>query len=135
VSFLIVSPGGVKTALMDNVPGILGMSIRAVLTVVGPFMYVPIDECGRRNVFMSTAGAFPALEGTGKSGVDLVEGVSIAIGVDGKPGSGVYSLGYDGSEAGETVINLLQKYRAEGLVGKIWKHTQEEFERITSHKR
>jgi len=61
-----------------------------------------------------------------------VESLSVAKGVDGKPGSGVYSLDYDGSEAGQSVMDLLGGYRKEGIVDRVWEHAQAEFERITA---
>ena len=60
-----------------------------------------------------------------------MEGVSVARGTDGKVGSGTYSVDYDVTEAGKRVIDLLEKYRTEGMVEIVWKHLQAEMERIT----
>lgn len=57
--------------------------------------------------------------------------VAVARGTDGKIGSGVYSVDLDGESSGFKVEELLAKFRKEGVVGKFWKHTEEEFKRIT----
>lgn len=86
-----------------------------------------------RNVFHATSGAFPGRDDGGeRDGIDLAEGLSVAKGVDGKPGSGVYSLDYDGTEAGQDVVDLLEGYRKEGMIERVWDHAQAEFERITA---
>lgn len=95
-------------------------------------MYVPIRESGERNVFFATSGAFPGRgDGGAAKGVGLVEGVSVARGVDGRVGGGVYSVGYDGMGAGDGVVGLLEGYRREGMVERVWEHAVGEFERIT----
>ena len=130
VSFLQVFPGAVKTALFDRVPGALGFAMRCFIGLVGRWVLVPLPESGERNVFLATSGKFPARDGDRK-GVSLVEGVNVAKGVDGAFGSGVYSVDYDGTEAGDAVVALLEGYRKEGMVETVWEHAVGEFERIT----
>lgn len=132
VSFIQVSPGAVKTALFDRMSGVVGFVMRCWVNLAGSWLLVPIQESGERNVFLSTSAAFPATDG-GEDGVGLVDGVDVAKGTDGTVGSGVYSLDYDGTEAGQSVTDLLAKYREEGMVERVWEHAQAEFERITRH--
>ena len=93
---------------------------------------MPIEESGERNVFFATSGAYPAREGNGRNGVQLGEGVDIARSVGSGTGKGVYSIDYDGTEAGQSIMDLLEQYRKEGMVQRVWEHMQEEFGRITS---
>lgn len=83
-------------------------------------------------MFISQRVAFPSRDGGERDGVGLVEGLSLANGVDGKPGSGLYSLNYDASEIGEGSMFLLERYRKEGMVERVWEHAQAEFEGITA---
>lgn len=131
VSFIQVFPGAVKTALFDRMSGLLRVVMRAFINLTGKWLSVPIQESGERNVFFSTSAGFPARDGAGKDGVSLVEGVGVTRGTDGKIGSGVYSVDYDGTEAGQKVIDLLERYRTEGMVERVGKHVQAEIERIT----
>lgn len=93
---------------------------------------MPIEESGERNVFFATSGAYPAREGNGRNGLQLGEELDIARSVDGDTGSGVYSIDYDGTEAGQSIMDLLEQYRKEGMVQRVWEHAQEVFRRITS---
>lgn len=129
VSFIQVFPGTVKTALFDRMEGVLGFVLRCWVNLAGSWLLVPVQESGERNVFLSTSAAFPAADG-GRDGVGLVEGVQVATGTNGTAGSGVYSLDYDGTEAAQGTVDLLAKYREEGMVERVWEHAQTEFGRI-----
>lgn len=61
----------------------------------------------------------------------MAEGEDVALGVDGKNGSGVYSVDWDGESASRQVVELLDRYRAEGAVDKVGEHIEGEFKRIT----
>lgn len=129
VSFIQVFPGAVKTPLFDRIEGIIGVVMRFWIYLAGSWILVPIQESGERNVFLATSAAFPAAD-RGKDGVGLVEGVNVAKGTNGTAGSGIYSVDYDGTEASESIVDLLAKYREEGMVEEVWAHAQAEFERI-----
>lgn len=132
VSFIQVFPGAVKTALFDRMSGWVGFVMRNLMNLAGNWFLVPIQESGERNVFLSTSAAFPAAE-EGNDGIRVVDGVHVAKGTDGTVGSGVYSLDYDGTEAGQSVMDLLGEYREERMVERVWEHAQAEFERIARH--
>ena len=59
------------------------------------------------------------------------EVTTVAKGTDGEPGSGVYSVDLQGESSGPKVQELLAGFRREGVVETFWKHTEEEFRRIT----
>lgn len=130
-SFIHVFPGAVKTALFDHMPGVIGVALRCFTTVAERWLCVPIGESGERNVFFATSEAYSGREGSRKNGAELGDGVDFARSVDGNTGGGVYSIDYDGTEAGQSIVDLLEQYRKEGMVETVWEHTQEEFERIT----
>lgn len=57
--------------------------------------------------------------------------VAVARGTNGQTGSGVYSVDLAGESSGPKVEKLLAGLREEGVAEKFWKHTEEEFMRIT----
>lgn len=130
VGFVHVFPGLVLTGLFDHIPGILGRFMRCWFWAIGPWMAVPIDESGKRNVFLSTSAAYPAREGDGANGVSLPDGVSVTRGSDGVNGSGVYSIDYDGTEGSKATLTLLDQYRKDGMIEKVWEHLQDTFKII-----
>ena len=132
VSFMQIFPGAVRTPIFDQTPGVFGVLMRCFVAVAPRWLFVPIEESAERNVFFATSGAYPAREGNGKNGLQLGEGVDIARSVDGHIGNGVYSMDYDGTEAGQKIVDLLKQYRDDGMVQRVWEHTQEVFGRITS---
>ena len=83
-------------------------------------------------MFLATSARFPPGAGADTvAAVPLAGGVGVAKGVDGKTGSGVYSIDAEGESAGPKVEELMAKYRKEGMVEKVWEHTEGEFKRIT----
>ena len=65
------------------------------------------------------------------SGVRLTGEIAVARGTNGEAGSGVYSVDLEGESSGRKVEELLANFRKERVVEKFWKHTEEEFKRIT----
>lgn len=92
-------------------------------------MYIPEKESGARHLFFATSARFRAKEGFEES-VPLGEGVGIARGIDGAEGSGVYSADEVNESAGPSVEELLEGFKKEGLVEKIWGMIEEDYERI-----
>ncbi|KAL2261802.1 hypothetical protein VTK26DRAFT_3276 [Humicola hyalothermophila] len=141
VSFIHVYPGFVKTNLGSDVrgvgPAILRAVYNALLSLIGPWLAVPMEETGERHLFLATsARCRPAREEGGVAtaaadGVPLPEGVEVARGTDGKIGSGIYSVAYDGECASTRVEQLLAGWRKDGTAQKVWAHFEEEFVRIT----
>jgi hypothetical protein len=54
------------------------------------------------------------------------KGGSVAIGTDGKPGSGVYSLGWKGEN--NLKLSAYEKFNKEEMRKKVWDHTVKAFE-------
>lgn len=131
VTFIHNFPGAVKTDLAKDAKGITMSVLKAVFMIIGPFIYIPNQECGERHLFLATSAKYPTGTGKDASGVPLAGELVAARGTSGEIGSGLYTVGSDGESAGPKVIELLAKSRKEGVVEKIWKHTEEEFKRIT----
>ncbi|KAH7013651.1 hypothetical protein EDB80DRAFT_762242 [Ilyonectria destructans] len=131
VSFIHNFPGAVDTNLIRSGDGMilqvakywfrLSMAVRK--------SWVPAEECGERHAWLCLSGRYPANEAG--EGVNGVASETIAMGSDGKSGSGAYSLDWDGESASETVVKFLDRYRAEGMVDRVWDHLEGEFKRIT----
>lgn len=119
VSFVHAYPGTVKTPLLKDMPA----------EVLKSMVFVPIDECAERHLFVATSGQFPAARG--ESGLaPLQSETAVAVGSNGKIGAGVYSVDQKGESGAETVLEILAGLRENGMVEKVWAHTQGEFERI-----
>lgn len=132
VSFIHDFPGPVKSNIIRGGEGAAIFVLGVIFKLLGPFVNIPTQESGERHVFLATSARYPAgTDGDVASGVPFMGGVAVARGTDGKSGSGVYSVGSDGESAGPKVEELLAKFRREGLVEKVWNHTEEEFRRIT----
>ncbi|KAI2726291.1 hypothetical protein CBS147332_3178 [Penicillium roqueforti] len=138
VSFIIDYPGAVKTGIGRESNTFLTWLMNVVLMVIGPLVYIPIRESGERHLFFATSAKYPpriCLDAAGNSaGVPLSEEVEVASGTDGKVGSGVYTIHWNGEHAGPKVVKLLAGLRAEGMAQKVWQHTVGEFDRIIGSK-
>ncbi|KAH6885325.1 hypothetical protein B0T10DRAFT_492436 [Thelonectria olida] len=131
VSFIHNFPGSVDTGIIRPGDGIMlrsiGVGFRVVMNALNKFL--PEEEVGERHAFFCLSGRYPPKHlGEGMQGVPSD---AIAAGADGKSGSGFYSLDWDGESASDEVVEMLDKYRAEGMVGKVWEHLEGEFKRIT----
>ena len=133
VSFVHDYPGTVRTSLAGRMEGMLGVLMRAYIFVVGYWKCVPIEECGQRQLYLATSARYPParVDGEGGSGVQLEDGVELARGTTGQVGSGIYSVGWDGTSASPKVEKLLAGYRDKGIVEELRRHTESEFDRIT----
>ena len=132
VSFIHDFPGPVKSNIARGGQDAAFVVLNAVFKVIGPFTYVPTEESGERHLFLVTSTTYPVGKGGDTApGVPLADGVTVARGINGKDGSGVYSIDESCESAGLKTEELLAKFRKGGLVEKVWDHT-EEYERITS---
>jgi len=120
VSFIHDYPGTVRTPLLNY------MSEEQLSTLT----FVPLGESGERHLYLATSAHLPAKEG-GRDGVKVREGDEIAVGTNGECGSGMYSVGSDCESASIEVRELLAGLREKGMVDEVWRHTQDEFKRIT----
>lgn len=137
VSFVHDFPGAVRTSLIRGDEGLMMQVVKYVFLFTSVFYSVPLREVGERHAFYCTSGKYPPREdgGAGRGGgVVLPSGVSVADGVDGEKGSGVYSIDGKGESAGKEVRDWHAKYRRDGTADRLWEYTEAEFERITGTK-
>jgi hypothetical protein len=106
------------------------LMITGVYKVIGRWVYIPEEEVGERHLFLATSSKYPSLK-MEADGLKLVDGVQVARGIDGNVGSSVYSIRQNCESAAPEVEKLLAGLRKEGLVEKVWAHTEAEFKRIT----
>ncbi|KAL4778218.1 hypothetical protein BJX76DRAFT_366574 [Aspergillus varians] len=124
-SFLHAYPSGVATGLFRDVPG--GWILSAALPfLLRPFM-VPLEESGERHLFAATSGRFPAAgDLAGQS--EGEEGGDVAVGSDGRLGSGCYWVSWDGEVFPQN--GKIDRTRAQGAVESVIGHTEEVFRRV-----
>ena len=131
VSFIHNFPGAVNTNLIRDGYGVVMQAAKYLTKIYfgvrGKFLSE--DECGERHAWLCLSSRFPPRA----SGSDAqgVPSAVVATGTDNKPGSGVYSVDWDGETAPKSVVDLLAKYRSEGVVDKLWGHIEGEFKRST----
>lgn len=124
VSFIHDYPGAVNTPLTQRM---LGGNAAAAVGVEIPDDWMEPDESGERHLFLLTSGRYPDAElGLGAKGT-----IRAVQGVDGRAGSGVYSIGWDGECVSSEALEVLKGLREEGFADKVWEHTEGEFARIT----
>jgi hypothetical protein len=132
VSFVHNYPGSVKSNFGNDLKGMF-WDIARVAFKIFSFVFIknlPPAECGARQVYGSTSSRFPPANGDA-TGVPLSAGISVARGVDGKPGSGSYTVNFDGENVSPDVDKLLQQAKADGAEEKLWAHILDEINRIT----
>ncbi|KAK9451763.1 oxidoreductase andH [Limtongia smithiae] len=132
VAFVHDYPGIVKTQLGRDTKGVIMAIITVLFLAFAAFIRIPIDETGERHLFFLTSARFPALsEPETAAGVALGKDVSVALGSNGEPGSGVYSIDYNGETGSPKTFELLGKLRKEGVREQVWQYLEEVFTRIT----
>lgn len=137
VSFIHNFPGSLDTNLIRGDEGWIFWILKYVFKVVSKLNlmnFLPALEVGERHLFYCTSAKYPprqAEEGTGTSGISLQDGLRTSRGVDGKLGSGMYSLDDQGENIGAKTEELLAEYREQGVEDRLWAYTESEFKRVT----
>lgn len=134
VSFVHNFPGSVRTNLIRGDEGFVMQIIKYAFKVALLFVAVPLREVGERHAFYCTSAKYPAQQGAGMEGgvgVPLPAGASAAEGLEGKMGSGVYTIDAQGESAGADVHDLHARCRTDGTAGRLWGYTESEFKRVT----
>lgn len=138
VSFIHDYPGFVNTGMSRELTGIIPAITKVLFAPVMAMLKIPIDETGERQLYFATSARFPPRNhgtgtGTAESAdmIALGQGVSTAVGADGTPGGGVYSIDYEAEGTSEMVQGLLEGLKKDGTADKVWSHVEEEFVRIT----
>jgi hypothetical protein len=134
VSFIHDYPGAVDTPLTQQVLSVMN---EAAAIDGGPVPeLITAEESGERHVYLLTSPRYPAAEGgngTASLGNASTESEFVR-GIDGKLGSGVYTVGFDGESAPAETLEFLAELRREGMIERVWKHTEDEFVRITGER-
>lgn len=131
ITFIHNYPGAVKTNFGKDL-GTWTIPARTVFELISPiFMkYISSSECGMRQVYSATSARFPPAKGDA-GGVPLIEGISVARGSDGQPGSGSYTINFDGENVSLRVDEHLAKSKADGAEERLWAHIIGEIKQIT----
>ncbi|KAH7261121.1 uncharacterized protein BKA55DRAFT_560406 [Fusarium redolens] len=129
VSFIHNFPGSVDTNLIRSGDGFMMQAMKYWFKVSMTIrrQWLPKEECGERHAWLCLTGRYPDKQGS-ENGIKEEE---VAVGTDGNKGSGVYSVNWDGESASGEVVKLLDGFKKEGLVEKVWKDQEKEFVRIT----
>ncbi|CZR36417.1 uncharacterized protein FPRO_03323 [Fusarium proliferatum ET1] len=129
VSFIHNFPGSVDTNLIRSGDGFMMQVMKYWFKVSMTVrrQWLPKEECGERHAWLCLTGRYPDKEGS-ENGIKEGE---VAVGTGGNKGSGVYSVDWDGESASVEVVKLLDGFKEEGLVEKLWKDQEKEFIRIT----
>jgi NAD(P)-dependent dehydrogenase (short-subunit alcohol dehydrogenase family) len=131
VSFIHDYPGFVKTGMSRELTGLVPAIMKVVFSPIMAILKIPNDEVGERQTFFATCARFLPAAGEPKAdGLNLGEGVETAVSTDGIVG-GVYSIDYEAEGTDLKVQEILAQLRKDGTAEKAWKHTQDEFLRIT----
>ncbi|OKL61761.1 hypothetical protein UA08_02353 [Talaromyces atroroseus] len=97
---------------------------RVMNTLFGRFLTVPPSESGDRMVSLASPRYPPRSSSPSKT---YKEG-TVAVGTDGKPGSGVYSLGWRGDN--NIKAQAYENFNKDEMRKRIWDHTTKAFEVI-----
>lgn len=68
--------------------------------------FVPLEECGERNVYLDTSAKYAPLQNE-YAGIPIGDGLEVALGSDGRVGGGVYSIPEDCENASPEVMQKL----------------------------
>ncbi|KAI0468551.1 hypothetical protein F4859DRAFT_524466 [Xylaria cf. heliscus] len=133
VSFIHVYPGFVNTDLSRELTGIGAAISKILFKPLIAYLQVPIDETGERQIYLITSARFPPgdREKRDADGVALADSIEVAVAVDGKVGGGVYSIDYQAEGTSQRVQELIRNYIEDNMAEKVWKHTEEEYMRVT----
>ncbi|KAJ3913107.1 hypothetical protein F5877DRAFT_52957 [Lentinula edodes] len=150
VTFIHANPGLVRTPYQDRMTGWFGVFARMLMWVkkmTGEA--IGIEESGERHLHLLTSARYAP------GGVPIEDGTLPAIRTNGlragdtqandldnarnsKPNdvihrttmNAVYSLDKNGEPAGQNIVNLLKKYREEGMIDKIWAWLKNVYDRV-----
>lgn len=134
VSFIHNFPGSVKTNIIRGDEGFMMQVAKYVFKGLQTFTAVPLREVGERHTFYCTSAKYPPREVDGShnsAGAPLLAGVAAAKGINGKMGSGVYTIDAQGESANIKVLEMLVKYQEDGTADRLWERTEFEFKRVT----
>jgi len=124
IAFFHCYPGCVKSGIIKELSGPVRLAAKLFYSVVTPWI-LTVKETGERLLFAMTSAVYPSAEDD--HGVPLVGELEISVGADGRKGSGVYLLDWDGHVSGDE--KLLDKFMEMDLGRTVWEHTMFVFKR------
>ena len=119
VSFVHNFPGAVESWIARGSIGWLMRFLKIIESVLGSWVHIPLEDAGDCHVFFCTSARFSNGSEDTTTGVPLVEGLGLARGTDGEPGTGVYSIDHNGESAGSKTERLLAWMRTQGVVEEV----------------
>jgi len=131
VSFTHSFSGSVKSGIHREA-GLLMTVLGTIFSVLAPLHRIPEDESGERHLFLVTSAKYPAKTDAKASGVPLDGGVVVAIGTNGEPASGMYSIDEWNESAGPSVVRVLADHRKAGRGELLMKTTEAETKQALS---
>lgn len=77
ISWVHNFPGFVESGIWDGMEGVFGNVFRLVISILGRFSYMKLEECGQRQLFMATSTRFPPAKASNddETGVPLIGGL------------------------------------------------------------
>ncbi|KAF3771159.1 putative short-chain dehydrogenases/reductase [Cryphonectria parasitica EP155] len=131
ISFVHDFPGAVKTAFGKDAKGRMAV-VRNIFNFIGHFVikYLPPETSGALQIYNATSSRFPPARG-GADGVPLSKGVKVARGIDGKLGSGVYSVNENCDDVSLEIDRHIAKAKADGAEESLWAHLTGEIQQHT----
>ncbi|KAJ4357138.1 uncharacterized protein N0V89_001713 [Didymosphaeria variabile] len=133
VGFVHTCPGVVKSGIMRDMEPTLRLRIMVTITgFLAPLINTSPNECGERHLFAATSARYAVQKNYGEtSGVSSTTPIHVARGIDGRNGSGVYSVDAKGESATPKVEGLLKAFKENGTAEALWQYVLSDYMRIT----
>lgn len=132
VTFIHNFPGTIKTNVTRGGQGALIYVANLLMNALPKSSFTSLEECGERHLFLAISARYPAkVTEKAANAVSLPEGIDTVKGIDGKIGSGVYSIDWEGESTGPGSVEMISKLLSDGTGTKLWEETQQDYIRIT----
>jgi hypothetical protein len=106
--------------------------IVAITGLLAPLINTSPEECGERQLFAATSARYKAKSDHVSASFNRSEGpLSLAKGIDGQDGSGVYSIGVKSESSPPKIERLLEDLKLSGVAEKVWEYVLSDF-RVTT---
>ncbi|EQB46613.1 hypothetical protein CGLO_14332 [Colletotrichum gloeosporioides Cg-14] len=132
VSFVHNFPGAVESGITRGSIGPLMRTLKTIFGVLGSLVHIPLEEAGERHLFLCTSARFSSGVEDAAPGVPLPDGQTLARGVTGELGTGVYSIDANGECATVKVERLLAMFREQGTAEQTFDRVENDISKILS---
>ena len=135
VAFLHAFPGWVKTGIAREMPGFLGIFMRvAIGTFASLFLNIPPQRASAYSLYLATSARYPPKDTScGNAGIACGDDAEIAVGIDGKIGSGMYTVNQNGDDCGTATYAALEPMRADGTAERVIEDLHGTWSRVLSN--